>query len=101
MPPSSGEHVDLNGWLFRFVSEFVEVHQLGLVRGPEFQARLAIGTQRRRRVPDMMFVVEARRHLLRPTYLNGAPDLVIEIVSADSQSRDRRDKYQEYEAAVV
>src|SRR2546423_7033284 len=55
MVPSSGEHVDLIGWLFRFVTEFVEVHQLGLVRGPEFQARLAIGPERRRRVPDMMF----------------------------------------------
>jgi Uma2 family endonuclease len=33
--------------------------------------------------------------------LEGPPDLAIEIVSPDSEARDWREKYQEYEAAGV
>ena len=52
-------------------------------------------------MPDLIFT--ARKHLdrLKSTYLDGAPDLVIEIISPESQSRDRRDKYIEYEKAGV
>ena len=101
MPPSSGEHGDIAGWLYRVVAEFVEEHKLGLVRGPEFQVRLVLGKRRRRRVPDLLFVAESRRNLLRPTYLSGPPDLAMEVVSIDSQSRDRGDKYNDYESAGV
>jgi Uma2 family endonuclease len=60
-----------------------------------------LAKQRRRRVPDLLFVSKERSHLLRPNHLEGAPDLSVEIVSPDSQSRDRRDKFAEYEAAGV
>ena len=38
---------------------------------------------------------------MKRTYLDGPADLVVEIISPDSQSRDRGDKYYEYEAAGV
>jgi Uma2 family endonuclease len=99
MSPSSLAHVRLAGWLYRLVAEFVLRKDLGEAISPEFMVRLA--KQRRRRVPDLLFVSKERSHLLRPNHLEGAPDLSVEIVSPDSQSRDRRDKFAEYEAAGV
>ena len=99
MAPASGEHVDLDGWLFAVVLMFVERHDLGIVRGPGFAARF--GARRRLRVPDLMFISKARMKLLKPNHLEGAPDLIMEIVSPDSESRDRREKYLDYQAAGV
>ena len=52
-------------------------------------------------MPDIWFLTESRRHLLRESHIEGPPDLMIEIVSPDSQSRDWREKYLEYQAAGV
>lgn len=99
MAPVNREHADLNGWLFRLVCEFVEHHDLGVVFGPEFPMRLAF--LRTWRIPDIMFVSKAKISKLRPTHLDGAPDLVVEIISPDSEARDWRDKYSIYESSGV
>jgi hypothetical protein len=52
-------------------------------------------------VPDILVVLKARLLLLRPTFLDGAPDVAFEIVSPDSVVRDWREKYEEYQAAGV
>jgi Uma2 family endonuclease len=57
MAPANFEHVDLNGWLYRLVSQFVEARELGVVLGGEFTARFA--SRRRRRVPDLMFIANS------------------------------------------
>lgn len=99
MSPSSLQHVRLAGWLLRLLAGFVESKSLGEVIGPEFMIRLA--AQRRRRVPDLLFIAKERSHLLRPNHLEGVPDLSFEIISPDSQSRDRRQKFEEYQKAGV
>ena len=98
MSPSNVEHDELSIWLIRLVGDHVDAHSLGSIYQNIF---VRFAGQRRRRVPDLMFVSTSRLNLLRPTYLDGAPDLLIEIVSPDSQSRDRREKYLEYEKAGV
>ncbi len=98
MTTPSGEHVDLNTWILRVVADFVDHHDLGLVRMP-FTTRLT--AVNRRRDPDVLFVSKSRLHLLRDNHLEGPPDLAVEIVSPDSVSRDWRTKYHEYEAAGV
>ncbi len=99
MPPVSREHSEINVWLLRLVAEFVEHHELGQVLGSEFSIRLA--SIRKSRSPDVMFVSNAKLSKLRPTYLEGAPDLTMEIVSPDSEARDWRDKYADYQSAGV
>jgi Uma2 family endonuclease len=99
MSPESFESVDLGGWLNAVLRGFVEHHDLGRLIGRDFMVRLP--RQRRRRVPDLLFLAKGRLDLLRPTFLDGAPDLIIELVSPDSQTRDRRDKYDEYQRAGV
>jgi Uma2 family endonuclease len=99
MAPVSREHADINGWLFRLICEFVEHHDLGQVFGTEYPMRLAF--LRTWRVPDIMFVGKAKSSKLSNAYLDGAPDLAVEIISRDSESRDWRDKYGIYQAGGV
>jgi Uma2 family endonuclease len=99
MAPVSLEHADLGLWLASVLRFFVEHHDLGMVYGPEYMVRL--GKERRRRMPDVLFVAKSRSAILRPNHVEGAPDLIIEVVSPDSTSRDWREKYLEYEQAQV
>jgi Uma2 family endonuclease len=99
LSPPNLLHSRLNNWLVCLLGHFLEGCPIGEILGFGFAVRFA--SQRRRRVPDILFLSEHRASLLRPTYLEGAPDLAIEIVSPDSQSRDRREKYLEYEKAGV
>jgi Uma2 family endonuclease len=98
-PPATSLHSDINGWLLCLVAEFVEFHDLGLVRGPQFPIRLA--HIRTIRIPDIIFVSKARSPRTCQGYLDGPPDLAVEIVSPDSLPRDWRDKYGDYQTAGV
>jgi Uma2 family endonuclease len=99
MSPVSDLHGDLNSWLNAVIRLFVEQKDLGSVRGPEAQVRLA--SQRARREPDLLFVARHRLDILRPNHVEGAPDLMMEIVSPESMARDWREKYLEFEAGGV
>lgn len=99
MAAANYEHVALTTWLVAVLRAFADRKKLGELLGPDFQVRL--GNQRRRRVPDLLFVDNSRRNLIGDKYLDGAPDMAIEIVSPDSGARDWREKYAEYEAAGV
>lgn len=49
--------------------------------------------------PDLLFVSNERTHIRTPTNIRGAPDLVVEILSPSTASRDwreKRDLYAEY-----
>ena len=97
--PANLKHVDLAGFLNLVFRVFVTSRGLGVVYGPELQVRFA--DLRRRRVPDLLFVSTERTGILKNTEVEGAPDLIIEIVSPDSLARDWREKYLEYEATGV
>ena len=99
MPPENIGQSDREGLLLAVVRLFVEHHDLGRVFAGSAQVRLP--TQRRRRVPDLVFVSTARLHLIRDTFIDGPPDLAVEIVSPDSVERDWVTKRAEYEAAGV
>jgi Uma2 family endonuclease len=100
MAPASRKHVQVTGWIQSLLLIVVQQQRLGEVLGPEFMVRLRKGGKSRR-VPDVLFVTSARKSLLKRTYLDGAPDLAIEVVSPDSVARDWREKYLAYEAAGV
>jgi Uma2 family endonuclease len=89
--------------LIRLLSDLfrheAEGHRLGLVLTMTFLMRLP--DRPSGRVPDLMFV--AREHLgrLTNTYLDGPADLVVEVVSPDSEKRDRRGKLIDYQDAGI
>jgi Uma2 family endonuclease len=53
------------------------------------------------REPDVMVITEEHRARIKPTFVEGPADLVVEVVSPESRGRDRGDKYFEYEQAGV
>lgn len=99
MAPANTEHCEITQLLLFLLHTFVEHHGLGNVWGPEMAVKLP--RLRRRRVPDVVFLARDRLHLVNPTHINGAPELIIEVVSPDSESRDWRKKYADYETAGV
>jgi Uma2 family endonuclease len=52
-------------------------------------------------VPDLIFISTDNKVIVTNTEVDGAPDLVVEIVSPDSLERDWRVKYLEYEKAGI
>jgi Uma2 family endonuclease len=88
----------LNLWLFELVRAAAGPDG-GEVFGIEVQIRLPSVKQRRN--PDVLFVSRSREKMIKHTYIDGPPDLVMEIVSPDSQNRDRRQKYLGYEKSGV
>ena len=95
--PASLLHQHLTLFLGRILSHFVEHHNLGVVIVPPFQMKLADSG----REPDLLFVATAHLDRLQPTFLDGPADLVVEIVSPEGATRDRGEKYYEYEAGGV
>jgi Uma2 family endonuclease len=99
--PISPEHDTLQWWLRSLLQFYVEARDLGVVVGPQFVTRLVTPRKRSRREPDVMFIAKERLASLAPNHLEGPPDLALEVVSPESEVRDRRDKFREYRAAGV
>ena len=89
--PCSLIHQDIGSFLEKLLSIYVESHQLGNALRAPFVMKLT--NPPRGREPDLLFVANKREHLLKETYLDGAADLAVEIVSPESLRRDRSDKF--------
>lgn len=96
--PALLKHELLFKFLLFVLELFVTRRNLGMVVGSQVMIRLRPGL---RRVPDVVFVSKEREAIIGASMIEGAPDLVIEIVSPDSLARDWRDKYAEYQGAGV
>ena len=99
MAPSNTDHADLNTWLSGLMRGYVEKRELGLIILDVFTRLSEPAPQLR--VPDILFVDKARLEIVKGTRIEGAPDLIVEIVSPDSQARDWREKFTVYQAAGV
>ncbi len=47
--------------------------------------------------PDLVWVSQANKHIVKAKRIEGTPDLIIEIASPGTVSRDRREKFYLYE----
>ena len=99
VPTETPSHNRREFLLGSVVLGFVEHHDLGHVFTGPVPVRLP--GRRRRRIPDVVFVAASRSHLIRDTFIDGAPDLIAEIVSPDSVTRDWVDKRDDYQRAGV
>ena len=99
MPPSSLMHDDGESSLGILIGLFVRKNKIGWSSATGMiQVRLRKGL---RRCPDALFVEKSRGKIVKDTYVDGAPDLIVEVVSQDSIVRDWHEKYRDYEAAGV
>jgi len=99
MAPVELSHSRIVHFLTRLLGVFVEEHELGEVLGEPYQVRFPL--LRRRRMPDLMFISNSNLRHLQRMQLEGAPDLIVEVVSPESQTRDRREKFLEYQQMGV
>jgi len=97
--PASDQHQDLSDFLLTILRLYVQTRRLGWIRSAPFAMRLPEISHGRE--PDLLFVKAERMDIVQKTYLDGPADLVIEIVSPDSISRDRGEKFVEYETAGI
>jgi len=98
IPPASTIHERIFQFLIQLLGLYVSELGLGEVLGSQLQTRLRTGL---RRVPDLVFVSKGRTDSIREKHIEGAPDLVVEIVSDDSAERDWRQKVIDYEQAGI
>jgi Uma2 family endonuclease len=99
MSPVSSKHQLLAAFLAALLQFFVEANNRGLVLTAPFLMKLAFRPSGRE--PDVMFIARERLDDLTNVYLDGPADLAIEVISPDSRTRDRKDKYLEYQQAGV
>lgn len=99
LSPVNTQHARFLSFFIEFFRSFVSRYDLGEVFNEPFQVRFP--KLRTRRSPDLIFISSSRLEFLKEQHFEGAPDLALEIVSPQSQSRDRREKFIEYQSAGV
>lgn len=98
---ASPENIDahrLYRWLYLVLDQFATLRDLGEIFGSRIAFRLG---DLQSPEPDIAFVRKDRLHLAQKTFIDGPPDLAIEIVSPESVERDYVRKRSLYEAAGV
>jgi Uma2 family endonuclease len=98
MPPTI-IHQRMVAFLMFLLQGFVRLHRLGEVLAAPVTMRILPGGAARE--PDLFFLSSERRYLLTELELNGPADLAVEVISDESVSRDKDDKFYEYQAGGV
>jgi Uma2 family endonuclease len=92
--PVSIRHADLVNFVDHLVRSYIEAHDLGRLYREVVAVKLS---SRNVFLPDLAYYSNKRLHLLRETAIEGAPDLVVEVLSQRTADRDVGVKFAEYE----
>jgi Uma2 family endonuclease len=98
---ASPENTDANElfmWLGGVMDLYAEEKDLGKVYGSRVACRL---DEKNGPEPDLVFVRKKRLHKVHRGFIEGPPDLAVEIVSPDSVERDYKKKRTLYEQARI
>jgi len=87
--PPADVHERIFGFLFNILQPFVIRKKLGIVRGSRTTLKFseANGTQ-----PDIVFISNASRDRVHPYFMDGAAEMVVEILSPSTRQLDRGKK---------
>ncbi len=92
--PVSTRHAQLLNFVDAVIRLYIDRHKLGLL----FREVVAVKLSGRNVfLPDLAFYTMDRRDAVKPTYVEGAPDLVVEVLSPRTADRDTGPKFAEYE----
>ncbi|GIK42071.1 MAG: hypothetical protein BroJett011_59040 [Chloroflexota bacterium] len=97
-PPPLDAHERLQIFLLRLLGDFVELFDRGEVRGSRTAVILADDQTYE---PDILFITRERLSIIEERGVFGAPDLVVEILSASTAMYDRGPKFRIYDQASV
>ncbi len=93
-PAPNTNHQNASGNLFALLHAFVRHHNLGRV----FMAPFDVAFSKFDVVePDLVFISRARESILTAANAQGAPDLVVEILSPSTEDMDRQTKFKLYQ----
>lgn len=101
MSPVVDKHDEITRYLAILFEAYFELKPIGKLRQAPFVMRLQLQSKRTNREPDLQIILNTNPNPLTPTYMDGAADIVIEIVSQESKQRDYGEKFHEYEDAGV
>lgn len=97
--PASESHQHIVLLIAYLLQGFVARLQLGRIYIAPFEVKLWSGGPSRE--PDVLYVADDSQARVEKQRVEGGPDLVVEVVSPSSLTRDRIDKFREYERAGV
>ncbi len=99
MVPESLKHDRLIGYFRMMFEAYFALNPIGVVIDAPFVMRLpTVGVNRE---PDLQIILKSNPAILHETYMDGAADICIEIVSKSNASTDYGDKLEEYEQGGV
>ena len=89
-PSATPDHGFIIIWLRSALFTFVEKFDLGKVLGATVAVRL---TKYQGVEPDVFFISKPRLSIIGELYVDGPPDLCVEVLSESSRERDRGRKF--------
>lgn len=96
--PVTGRHQDLRLYVTVLMKTYVEMSDAGLVRDAPYQVQASNGQVVH---PDIVFVAHSNFDRVHETFIEGPPDIVVEICTPGTTSADRGDKFVLYETIGV
>jgi Uma2 family endonuclease len=97
-PPPTTDHQSILFKIARRLGDHAETRKLGRI----FVAPTAVVFSNHDAVePDVFFVSKARLSIITPKNIQGAPDLVVEVLSPSPAANDRGPKLRKYEEGGV
>jgi Uma2 family endonuclease len=97
-PAPNWKHQMASGNLFFSFRDFLRAEPLGKVCAAPFDVLLP-GNLATPVQPDLFFISRARLHIVKGRLIEGAPDLVVEILSPSNWLDDRKTKFELYAEA--
>jgi Uma2 family endonuclease len=94
-------HNRLTQFLGNILQFYIEAKKTGQLFSEPYPMKMSFGDKVKGREPDIFFVATENFERIKEQYLDGAADLVIEVISPESIIRDTEDKFEEYETAGV
>ncbi len=98
MPTPSSEHQIISDELVFQFNLFVRAHQLGRVLSAPMDTKLDEDNTVQ---PDILFIAVSRYAIIEKNYINGAPDMVVEIWSPSNTQKERERKHNLYEGKAI
>ncbi len=97
-PSPTTDHQYLVSTLHLLIGNLVVANSLGRVLPGPVDVRLGAHTVV---VPDLLFVRRERLGIVKPAFIEGAPDLIVEVASPSTRGRDNVQKAAAYAEAGV
>ncbi len=88
--PAVPRHGETNIWFFTLLNVYAHKFDLGKINGGTTTVRLS---KYQGPEPDIFFVRKNRLDIVGEKYVDGSPDLCIEVISKSSRKRDRGRKF--------